>query len=70
MNPDFAVKERGSQVMQNTHGTSNPSIGARRAYVKPFVRNLDVVNTDGKAGYPRETEFTYGGADLFPGGPS
>jgi hypothetical protein len=46
--------------------------GGRRPYVKPFVRNLDAVDTQGKnAHYPVEIVFTPT-SDLrfFPEGPS
>jgi hypothetical protein len=46
--------------MENTYAGS-ASKGARRPYVKPFLRNLDVMDTEGKPGYPVEQPFTFGG---------
>jgi hypothetical protein len=42
-----------------TEATDGP---ARLPYVKPFVRNLDAANTQGKeANEPTETTFIFGG---------
>jgi hypothetical protein len=40
--------------------------GGRRPYVKPFVRSLDVEDTEGKNGFPAEFYFS---AEYY-GGPS
>ena len=35
---------------------STDEVGRRRPYIKPFVRNLDVVETEGKS-HPYSVEF-------------
>jgi hypothetical protein len=35
--------------------------GERRPYVKPFVRNLDVIDTESKTYAPAETVSFFGG---------
>jgi hypothetical protein len=54
-------------MIESAEGT-----GARRPYVKPFVRNLDAVDTQGKnAQYHVETPFTpTSRLRVFPEGPS
>jgi len=46
----------------------NYQLKRRRPYVKPFIRNLDAADTEGKTD-PMYDEFccTYGGADIGPG---
>jgi hypothetical protein len=57
-------------MTESTEGT-----GARRPYVKPFVRNLDVEDTENKAVHPSEgtsviTGGGGGGIVDIPVGPS
>jgi hypothetical protein len=53
-------------MIENTAGTNQR--GARLPYVKPFVRNLDVMDTEGN----KTLDFPVEGVSFFggPAGPS
>jgi hypothetical protein len=53
-------------MIENLAGAEIGSGAVRRPYVKPFVRNLDVLDTEGKSTAPSE----FGGSGSAQEGPS
>jgi hypothetical protein len=66
------ITMKGEQMIEDFAGADTDSGAARRPYIKPFVRNLDAVDTEGKnAHYLVETAFTpTSRLRVFPEGPS
>lgn len=52
-------------MIENPVGAEIGSGAVRRPYVKPFVRNLDVMDTEGKS--PSEAEFFNSGVGATVG---